>query len=66
MQLTHNLQYYNFYNDLKCTEDTDNSVPDEIDPNRDDDDDDDDDDDNDDDDDEKENGSDGRSDDENI
>ena len=65
MQLTHNLQYYNFYNDLKCTEDTDNSVPDEIDPNRDDDDDDDDDE-NDDDDDEKENGSDGRSDDENI
>ena len=60
MQLTHNLQYYNFCNDLKCTEDTDNSVPDEIDPNRDDDDDDDDDDD------EKENGSDGRSDDESI
>ena len=59
MQLTHSSQYYNFYNDLKCTEDTDNSVPDEIDPNRDDDDDDDDDD-------EKENGSDGRSDDESI
>ena len=29
-------QHHNFYNDLKCTKDTGNTTPDDIDPNRDD------------------------------